>query len=116
MTTTTLAAVLGAALLTACGEPPVQGAAERCAEVARIHRELQSPVSVTGQPVKSPDGSVTVEYEGMDAMNVPVRGSAHCRFAPSEQGDLTLLAAVVEGSPLDPGELDTVRGELGETR
>ncbi len=93
-------------------EAPAESPAERCAEAVRIYRDLQSPVVIVGQSVKTPEGSVGVEiveieYEGTDAMNLPVKGSAKCTFIVS-----ALRLLVVDGSSVDQQETDSIRGKL----
>ena len=105
--------LLLAAGLAACADAAGQGPAGRCAEVAGIYKGLQKPVQVVGQPVHTSEGSVEIEYEGQDAMNLPTRGSASCTFAVGEPGELGLLEAVVDGSPLGPGAIEAIRTELG---
>jgi hypothetical protein len=100
--------------LAACGGAPAKGPAGRCADVVRIDRGLQGGVAVVGQPVETSEGSVEIEYEGTDAMNLPVKGSAACTFAVGEGGALTLVEAVVDGSPLDEEAIDSIRSELGD--
>ena len=70
-------------------------------------------MQVVGQPVMTSEGSVEFEYEGQDAMNLPARGSASCSFAVGEPGELDLLEAVVDGSPLEPAAIESIRNELG---
>ena len=93
-------------------EAPAESPAERCAEAVRIYQDVQSPVVIVGQSVKTPEGSVGVEiveieYEGTDAMNVPVKGSANCTFVES-----TLGLLLVDGPLVDAQGLDSIRGEL----
>ena len=93
-------------------EAPAESPAERCAKAVRIYRDLQSPVVIVDQSVKTPEGSVGVdiveiEYEGTDAMKVPVKGSANCTFVES-----TLALLLVDGSLVDAQGLDSIRGEL----
>jgi hypothetical protein len=124
MTVKILLAVLLVASLAMCGdgppEPPAEATpepsaetpAERCAETVRIYRDLQSPVVIVGQSVKVPEKTVGVEvveieYEGTDAMNLPVKGSANCTFL---KGTLGLL--LVDGTLVDQQGLDSIRGEL----
>ncbi len=116
MTVKILLAVLLVASLAMCGddppEGPAEGPAERCAEAVRIYRDLQSPVVIVGQSVKTPEGSrgienVEIEYEGTDAMNLPVKGSGSCTFVESSLGLL-----LVDGSLVDAQETGSIRGEL----
>ena len=132
MTAKILLAVLLVASLAMCGdgppepraeatpeatpEPPAEAtpkpAAERCAETVRIYRDLQSPVVIVSQSVTAPERTVGVEiveieYEGTDAMNLPVKGSANCTFL---KGTLGLL--LVDGTLVGQQGLDSIRGEL----
>jgi hypothetical protein len=50
---------------------------------------------------------VEIEYEGTDATNLPVKGSANCTFIES-----ALKLLLVDGSPVDEQGLDSIRGEL----
>ena len=123
MTVKILLAVLLVASLAACGDGPPEvpaaalavvpeAPAEHCAKAVRIYRDLQSPVVIVDQSVKTPEGSVGVdiveiEYEGTDAMNFPVKGSASCTFIKS-----ALRLLLVDGSLVDEQGLDSIRGEL----
>ncbi len=100
----------------AAPEPPAEATpetpAERCAEAVRIYRDLQSPVVIVGQSVKTPEGTVEIEnaeieYEGTDAMNLPVKGSASCTFVENSLGLL-----LVDGSLVDAQKTGSIRGEL----
>ena len=116
MTARILLAALAIAWLAACAGSAPEGPAGQCAEVVRIYRGLPNPVAVVGQPVETSEGRLEIEYEGTDAMNLPVKGAASCTFAVGEGGALTLLEAVVEGSPLDEAALEAIRADLGERR
>lgn len=108
-----LAAVLlgcPAGWLAGCA-PSSGSPAGRCAEVARLYADLQPGVTVIGRPVETSGGTIEIEYEGMDGMNLPVRGAASCTFAAGE-----LVAAVVDGSALDAGEVESIRSQLGHAR
>ncbi len=124
MTAKILLAVLLVASLATCGdgppevpagapaEVPAEAPAEHCARAVRIHRDLQSPVVIVGQSVKTLEGTmgveiVEIEYEGTDAMNLPVKGSANCTFIRS-----ALRLLLVDGSLVDEQGLDSIRGEL----
>jgi hypothetical protein len=113
MTRILLALSFLVASLAACVEASEEGPAGRCAEVVRIFKGLQEPVEVVGQPVETSEGSVEIRYEGQDGMNLPARGSASCTFAVGEAGELTLLEASVDGTPLGPGDIESIRTELG---
>ncbi len=117
MTVKILLAVLLVASLATCGDGPLEGPAEHCAEAVRIYRDLQSPVVIVGQSVKTVPGTagletvgleiVEIEYEGTDAMNLPVKGSAKCTFIVS-----ALRLFVVDGWSVDQQVTDSIRGEL----
>ena len=123
MTVKILLAVLLVASLAACGDGPPEVPAEaravvpeapfeHCAKAVRIYRDLQSPVVIMGQSVKTLEGTmgveiVEIEYEGTDAMNLPVKGSAKCTFIVS-----ALRLLVVDGSSVDQQETDSIRGKL----
>jgi len=111
-----LLAAIPLAGLPACVDTPPQEPAGWCAEVVRIVRDLQKPVAVVGQPRESSEGGVEIEYEGMDVMNLPVKGRAACRFAVGEGGRLTLQEAVVDGSPLAAGAIESIGGRLAAER
>lgn len=96
-----------------CSEAvPASGAVAQCAEVARIYKDLNGPVAVVGAPREISEGRVQIEYEGTDAINAPVKGSAACSFAVGGAGALQLLSASVDGVPLDSLAIETIRGEL----
>jgi hypothetical protein len=120
MKTRILLALLWVPWLAACSERIADGPAGQCAEVVRIYRNLESPVAVVGQPVTESRGveqiGVEIEYEGMNAMNVPVEGSAGCSFAVDPQGNSILQGATLEGSALGESELAAIRRELGQRR
>lgn len=103
-------------VLAGCAEPAAEGPAGQCAEVVRIYRDLPNGVEIVGRPVETSEGSVEIEYEGTDAMNLPLKGSARCTFAVGEGGAPTLLEAVVEGTSLTGPEVDAIRGELAKRR
>ncbi len=134
MTAKILLAVLLVASLAACGDGPPEGPAdthadghvhaeatpeapaespaERCAKAVRIYRDLQSPVVIVGQSVKMLEGTVgaeivEIEYEGTDAVDLPVKGSVNCTFIAR---DLRLL--LVDGVPVDEQQTDSIRVEL----
>ena len=124
MPTKILLAVLLVASLATCGDGPPEVAAEppfevlpaapavQCTKAVSIYRDLQSPVVIVGQSVKTLEGTVgheivEIEYEGTDAVNLPVKGSVHCRFLAS---DLRLL--LVDGVPVDEQQTDSIRAEL----
>ncbi len=98
-----------------CGVAPADGPAGACAEVVRIHGDLQGRVEVVGAPVELSEGSVRIGYRGMGAMNLPVEGSATCTFSVGDAGSLELLEASVDDSPLDAPEIDAIRAELGRS-
>lgn len=116
MTARLLLAALSVAWLAACVDPAAEGPAGQCAEVVRIYRNLPNPVAIVGQPAETSEGTVQIEYEGTDAMNLPLKGSASCTFAVGEGGSLSLLEAVVEGSLVAGPEVEAIRKELGERR
>lgn len=98
--------------LPACVEVGGGGPAGDCAEVVRIYRNLQGAVEIVGQPVETSEGSVEIEYQGMDGMNLPATGSARCTFSVGQGGDPTLLEAVVDGEPLPGPDLEAIRAKL----
>jgi hypothetical protein len=98
--------------LTGCGSSP-STLASRCAEVAGLYRDLQGGVEVVGSPVESSEGNVTIEYEGSDAMNVPVKGSATCEFVVGDPDTLTLLTATVDRTLLGPEDIERIRKVRG---
>jgi hypothetical protein len=53
-------------------------------------------VALVGQPVETSEGSVEIEYEGTEAMNLPLKGSATCTFAVGE-GDRAYELPFPEG-------------------
>lgn len=107
-------AILLASGLAACGGGEGGGPAAACAEVVRLYADLQGRVQVVGKPAQSSEGSVEISYQGMGAMNTPVKGKASCTFAVDEGGSLTLLEAIVDDTPLGEGEIASIRSELGE--
>lgn len=98
-----------------CGEAaPASGPAAECAEVVRIYKDLNGPVGVVGASRETSEGRVRIEYEGMDAINAPVKGSAACSFDVGGGGALQLLSASVDGIPLDGPSIEALRGDLAE--
>jgi hypothetical protein len=77
----------------------------------RIQLALPDELEVLGADETS-EGGVEIEYRGIDALNLPVQGRAACTFAVGEAGSLTLLGAVVDGTPLDEAEVAAVRRAL----
>ena len=101
--------------LLACADQTSEPAAA-CAEAVRVHLGLQRPVGVKGHPRQTSEGSVEIEYEGMDGMNLPAEGTAECTFAVGDAGELQLMEATVNGQMLKPAELASVRSTLGKSR
>lgn len=96
-----------------CSEAePAGGPVAECAEVVRIYKDLNGPVGVVGTPRQSAEGSVEIEYEGMDAINAPAKGTARCHFAVGGAGALQLVSASVDGIPLEGPSIEALRGEL----
>ena len=114
MKTRFLGPILTIALLACaagCG-PSSSTAAGRCAEVVRIHGDLQGAVAIVGQPVESSEGRVEIRYEGTGAMNIPVEGSAVCVFAVGQAGALTLMDAAIDGRPLSGESVAGIQHQL----
>ena len=102
---------LASAVGAGCG-PALDTPAGRCAAVARHHLDLEGGVALAGEPHDEPDGSVVIDYEGTGPMNLPVRGSAACTFRTGPEGTLVLEQAIVDGIPLPPDEIESIRREL----
>ena len=124
MTAKILLAVFLVASLATCGDGPPEVAAEppfkvlpaapavQCTKAVSIYRDLQSPVVIVGQSVKTLEGTmgaeiVEIEYEGMDAVDLPVKGSVRCTFLESN-----LKLILVDGVPVDEQQTDSIRAEL----
>jgi hypothetical protein len=114
MTTRALPALLPLAWLAACGGTPASGPAAECAKAVQVYRSLPAPPSIVGPPRETSEGNVEIEYRGTDTDNLPVKGVASCTFAVGELGALTLIEAVVDGSPLDSQQIDSFRATSGE--
>jgi len=108
----TAALVLPFTGLTGCGASP-STPASRCAEVAGLFGDLQGGVGVVGSPMETSEGNVTIEYEGTNAENLPVKGSATCEFIVGDPDTLTLLTATVDGTTLGPEDIARIRKVLG---
>jgi hypothetical protein len=104
-------------LLAACGEGANSGpAAEACAEVVKIYRDLQGEIEIVSRPQQGPEGRVEIRYGATGAMNLPVERVAECTFAPGAGGSLELVAAVVDGQELEASEIAAASRALGGDR
>ena len=86
--------------------------AAACAEVVRIHRDLDNAVEVIEVLERTDAAEVVIRYEGVDAMNLPEQGEAACRFSAGASGTLTLSSAIVDRMVLTRSEIDAVRSKL----
>ena len=87
-----------AAVMGGCADNQQYGpTADACAAVVKAYLDLPNTVAIRSAR-EEPGGSVRIQYESTDAMNLPVTGEASCAFTGG-----TLTAATVAGSRL-PGE------------
>jgi len=107
-------AALGS-VLAGCG-PALDTPAGRCAEVVRIHSDLQGGVALVGSPQETPDGGIEIRFEGTGPMNLPVEGSATCTWSEDADGSSVLIEATVNGTPLDATELAGIQSALVDHR
>jgi len=95
--------------LSSCGSPAAVDPAERCAEFVKSYRGLAGGVEIVGPPVESSEGAVAIRWRGSDAVNLPAEGSAECTFAVGDGGELALIAASVDGVPVDESAIRSDR-------
>jgi hypothetical protein len=99
--------LLGTMLALACSEAPrgTDPLAERCAAVVAFYLGVEAPVAVTAADSEPTEGRVRIEYRTQRA-NLPVDGTAVCRFRSLEDGGLQLSAAFVDDNRLRPDEVE----------